>query len=279
MTASANPQTRSSALGRLLRRLTVEQWRAIDSECEAARSRELGQQFDWRPLVVLVVAAISLSLQEYFGHRGYFQELFPPAANDDWYQLKGFVWWSGWRFFGYVVLPVAAIWIMPGERVRDYFLGFRGFLRHLGLYGVLFILVLPMVVIAARTESFFLTYPFYKWANRSALDFWLWQALYGLQFLSLEFFFRGFLLYGLRYSMGSKAIFVMIVPYCMIHFGKPLPETLGAIGAGLILGTIAMRTKSIWGGVLIHCAVALTMDALAVGHCPQPQANLPCRSH
>ena len=35
----------------------------------------------------------------------------------------------------------------------------------------------------------------------------------------------------------------MIVPYCMIHYGKPLPETLGAIGAGLILGTLAMRTQ------------------------------------
>ncbi len=60
----------------------------------------------------------------------------------------------------------------------------------------------------------------------------------------------------------------MIVPYCMIHYGKPMPETLGAIGAGLILGTLAMRTKSIWGGVLIHIGVAMTMDVLALQGCP-----------
>jgi membrane protease YdiL (CAAX protease family) len=66
----------------------------------------------------------------------------------------------------------------------------------------------------------------------------------------------------------------------MIHFdGKPMPETLGAIGAGLILGTLAMRTKSIWGGVLIHMGVALTMDVFAVSQCPGADTGLPCKSH
>ena len=102
----------------------------------------------------------------------------------------------------------------------------------------------------------------------SWLDLFVWEALYAAQFLSLEIFFRGFILHGLRRALGANAIFVMIVPYCMIHFGKPMPETLGAIGAGLILGTLAMRTRSIWGGVLIHIGVAMTMDVLALRGCP-----------
>ena len=128
--------------------------------------------------------------------------------------------------------------------------------------------MLPAVIIASHTPSFRHTYPFYRLANRSGFDLWAWEALYAAQFVSLEFFFRGFILQGLRRALGSNAIFVMIVPYCMIHYGKPLPETLGAIGAGLILGTLAMRTKSIWGGVLIHIGVAMTMDVLALHGCP-----------
>ncbi len=63
----------------------------------------------------------------------------------------------------------------------------------------------------------------------------------------------------------------------MIHFyGKPFPETIGAIFAGIILGTLAMRTRSIWGGVLIHVGVAMTMDALALQHCPPAESGLPC---
>jgi membrane protease YdiL (CAAX protease family) len=92
----------------------------------------------------------------------------------------------------------------------------------------------------------------------------IWELSYGLQFLMLELFFRGFLIFALARVIGSLAIFVMIVPYAMIHFSKPLPECLGSIIAGLALGTVALRTGSIAGGVLVHCAVAWSMDLLAL---------------
>ena len=44
--------------------------------------------------------------------------------------------------------------------------------------------------------------------------------------------------------------------------------SIGAIFAGLLLGTLAMRTRSIWGGVLIHAGVAISMDVLALRGCP-----------
>ena len=40
------------------------------------------------------------------------------------------------------------------------------------------------------------------------------------------------------------SIVVMTVPYTMIHFGKPMPEAIGAIFAGLILGYMALRSRS-----------------------------------
>lgn len=48
------------------------------------------------------------------------------------------------------------------------------------------------------------------------------------------------------------------------EYHKPLPEAMGAIVAGVVLGWLALRTRSIWGGVLLHVAVALSMDALAL---------------
>jgi membrane protease YdiL (CAAX protease family) len=255
--------------------LTVDQWRAIDAE--TVREPSEAGTTSWKVLVILVVCAVSLTIQEYIGDRGAFERWFPPRGRTDaYFELKGFAWWSSWRVIGYVIMPLLTIVALRGERIRDYHFSLSGFTKHLWIYVLLFTLITPAVIIASTTPAFRHTYPFYRLANRSHFDLWTWETFYAAQFVSLEIFFRGFLLHGLRRVMGANAIFVMIVPYCMIHYGKPLPETLGAIGAGVILGTLAMRTKSIWGGVLIHIGVAVTMDVLALRGCPPFGSNRYC---
>ena len=295
----------------LLRRLLADTWRTIEAEREpddaastaaatplaaeasaaastdaapplaaeaSAAAAPAAAPFDFRPLVILVTVAVCLTLQEYIGEREFFRQQFPSLAAGGYGELRSYAWWSSWRFIGYVVIPSVVVLCLPGMRLGDTYVSLRQFRRHYRIYVVLFLLVLPFVIGAAQFRAFYYTYPFYKWANRSAFDFWTWEALYALQFVSLEFFFRGFILHGLRRRFGAGAIFVMIVPYCMIHYGKPMAETMGAIVAGLVLGTLAMRTRSIWGGAAIHIAVALTMDVLAVHQCPPPDAGMRCPS-
>jgi membrane protease YdiL (CAAX protease family) len=250
------------------------QWTAIDRETV----REPGEAgtFSYKVLLVLVMVAVALTVQEYIGDRSYFDRVLHKLASPKYFELQSFAWWSSWRVIGYVLLPSILIICLPNEHLRDYHVSLRGFWKHLWIYLVLFLCVLPAVLYASTTPAFRHTYPFYRLANRSQFDLWTWEGLYAAQFVSLEFFFRGFILNALRRRLGANAIFVMIVPYCMIHYGKPLPETLGAIGAGLILGTLAMRTKSIWGGVLIHIGVAITMDVLALHGCPPIGSNHYC---
>jgi membrane protease YdiL (CAAX protease family) len=50
----------------------------------------------------------------------------------------------------------------------------------------------------------------------------------------------------------------------MIHFAKPMPEEFAAIVAGLVLGYMALRSRSFVPGILLHVAVALTMDLLVL---------------
>ncbi len=240
-------------------------FRAIDEETVRAPA-EAGRA-TYKVLAVMLTCAVVLTLQEYIGGSDQYAHYFPYDGSKYW-ELKSFVWWSGWRVLGYVVIPAIVIVCLPGERLRDYNLSFQNFPKHFLLYLAMFLVFLPVVITASRTGSFRHTYPFYRMANRSQFDLWAWEGLYAAQFISLEFFFRGFLLQGLRRALGANAIFVMIVPYCMIHYGKPMPETFGAILAGLLLGTLAMRTRSIWGGVLIHIGVATTMDVMALHGCP-----------
>ncbi len=261
---------------RFFQRVVLDSWREADAEADTAGA----EQLDFRPIVILVTTAVVLTLARYFGGNSTFSEIFPydskVQTRAEW-DLLARAWWSGFRVLTYVVIPMLTIVLMPGERIRDYYISFRGFFRHLWIYAALYLIVLPFVLLVARQDQFLQTYPFYKYANQSVSHFLKWQVLYAAQFLSLEFFFRGYMLRGLGHKFGYGAIFVMVVPYCMIHYPKPLPETLGAIVAGAALGTLAMRTRSIWGGVLIHVGVALTMDVLAVSECPPP-GGPPCRS-
>ena len=141
----------------------------------------------------------------------------------------------------------------------------------------MFSLILPAVIEASTTTSFRHTYPFYRLANRSQLrSVDVGGALRRAVRRRSSSSSAASCSRACARALGANAIFVMIVPYCMIHYGKPLPETFGAIGAGVILGTLAMRTRSIWGGVLIHVGVAMTMDVLALRGCPPMGSDKYC---
>jgi hypothetical protein len=242
-------------------------WQEIHSDC-LAEGGVVRDRLDARPLVVLLVSAVSLLIIRFVSKEGPFRALFPAPApeiiRETYWELGSMAWWSAWSLTGYVLLPIIAIRFMPGERLRDYGFSWRGFRDHVRLYALLFLLVFPLAWLMSRTQAFQRIYPFYSLANRSVFDFVAWEALYAAQFLGLEFFFRGFMLHGTKRSLGVHAVWVMVIPYCMIHFGKTWTESLGAIVAGLVLGTISLRTNSIWGGVAIHVAIAITMDLLTL---------------
>jgi membrane protease YdiL (CAAX protease family) len=106
----------------------------------------------------------------------------------------------------------------------------------------------------------------YLQAGRSWTELLIWEGLYAGQFIAVEFFFRGFLVGGLGRYLGPAAIPVAVMPYTMLHFSKPWPEAYGALFAGFVLGWLAWKTRSIWGGVMLHCGIAVSMDLMALSH-------------
>jgi membrane protease YdiL (CAAX protease family) len=171
--------------------------------------------------------------------------------------------WSLGCFTFYFALPAIIVRRVLGHRLRDYGLSTENFFRHFWIYALLFVPVGCLVLVVASNPDFQQQYPFYK-NPQGLVDFAVWEFFYALQFFSLEFFFRGFMLHGAKDRLGRFAIFAMVVPYTMIHFRKPLYETIGAMIAGSALGVLSLRTRSILGGFMIHVAVAISMDVAAV---------------
>jgi hypothetical protein len=88
----------------------------------------------------------------------------------------------------------------------------------------------------------------------------MYEIPYGIDFISVEMFFRGFLIFAFYRYLGPYVVLPMIATYCVLHFGKPLTESISSVFGGYILGIIALNHKSIWGGVIIHMGIAWLME-------------------
>jgi hypothetical protein len=137
-------------------------------------------------------------------------------------------------------------------------------------YFIMLLMMIPVIMIASGTESFVRQYPMYKSsAVHTYFDISEWipvaiyELAYGLDFITVEFLFRGFLVIGMMSSLGRGAVLSMAVVYCTLHFGKPMGEAISSIFGGYILGVIAYETRSIWGGVIVHIGIAWMMELIA----------------
>jgi membrane protease YdiL (CAAX protease family) len=73
-----------------------------------------------------------------------------------------------------------------------------------------------------------------------------------LDLIGWEFFFRGFLLFGLMRVMGPTAVLAQAVPFALAHLGKPEAETITTIFGGALFGWLAWRTRSFLYPFLLH---------------------------
>jgi membrane protease YdiL (CAAX protease family) len=181
-------------------------------------------------------------------------------------RFNSLVYWGGILCFNYMVIPSLVIVFVLKEKLSEFGLQFKldkGFFTY---YLYFFLVALAVVYLASKTTAFQAKYPFLKIHSAAGLDakFFIWECVYVSMFFCLEFFFRGFMVKGLKNKFGLWSIFIMTVPYCMIHFGKPLAETIGAIFAGLALGYISYHGRGILAGFFMHVTVALSMDGMAL---------------
>ncbi|MBX2857199.1 MAG: CPBP family intramembrane metalloprotease [Cellvibrionaceae bacterium] len=180
------------------------------------------------------------------------------------FELLNYCWWTAWHVIGYVLLPFFIIKWRFKERFLDMGWRFNDTATHWRGYVLLISPILFFIFLVSFRDDFLRHYPFYDIAHRSWFDFLAWELLYLIQFICLEFFFRGFFINALRPAIGANAVWVMCVPYLMIHFPKLWLEATGAILFGLFLGILALQSRSIWGGFMVHAGIAVSMDLVSL---------------
>jgi uncharacterized protein len=266
----------------LFNRIFTTTWLQAETEAAGYRKSLQAERPDKKVIVICIVVCLSLIFIEYIAkYPGYrmirdlmnwlglpglshrFTTLLEHSSNS---QLNNLAYWVAILAVCYLLIPMAIIKLIFREKITDYGIRKGNLLKDYKLYLGMLTVMVPIIWFFSRTNGFQSRYPFYHLSSNEPLwpNFWIWQALYLFQFFCLEFFFRGFLVHGLKKRFGYYAVFIMTIPYCMIHFSKPMPETIAAIIAGIILGTLSLKSRTIWMGVIIHYSVALAMDLSAL---------------
>ena len=219
-------------------------------------------------LVVASTALLYLAALWMFGREGNFRRWF---AGHEWESqlapLYPFFYFSASCVVARSVLPVIT-GLFLGRRPADYGWRFHGTFKLAWVYLAAVIVVVPFVFYAATLPSFLHRYPLgspiIKGNEMAVEHFVIYQLAYAFVFISGESFWRGYILFGLSRELGYLALFFMVGPYVVTHYGKPMPETFGAIATGLFLGYLALQHRSFWLGVAAHWSIAMLMDVLAI---------------
>lgn len=252
-----------------MRAWLTKEWRRL---CDDLRENNGAPALDARTTAVFCISTVLLTIFYYYGKANYFRgsdiEAWVLGLGVPWVTRNAtmlpYVYWGLSSLVIRVLIPLAVIVWAFRESPADYGLTWKGQAKHVPTYAGLYLFMLPFLIWMAHVPSFQHAYPFWDDAPHSGTRFWVYEGFYALQFIGVEFFFRGFVLFALFRKFGYHALLIVAIPYVMIHFNKPIPETLGALVAGIVLGYLALRAKSCVLGIVLHTSIAVTMDVLAM---------------
>jgi membrane protease YdiL (CAAX protease family) len=208
------------------------------------------------------VSTVALIVSHHHGNTGSYRRAFGGLIGGQMGEVAPYLYWFGASVALYLLLPLFAAALTPGLKVRQTGIGLGDWRTGLAATAAVLLVFLPIVFVASRMPAFAGHYPLCSGARKAWSLFLVYELAYAAYFVAWEYMYRGYLLFSLEKSMGKMAVFAQMMPFAIIHFGKPEAETFGAIIAGIFLGLLALRTRSFWYGAIIHIAVAVTMDLL-----------------
>ncbi|MBK8807497.1 MAG: CPBP family intramembrane metalloprotease [Bacteroidales bacterium] len=172
-----------------------------------------------------------------------------------------------------ILIPCYIMYRVWDKKTDNNFYGFS--FKNLSIKTILSLLsiVVFLTLIASFSDDFQHQYPSYKekyglyFIENNILEKWqtvaIFEFCYLFDFISVELIFRGFLILALVKFLNKDTILPMVTLYVVLHFGKPLGETISSAFGGYILGVVAYYTRSIWLGIILHISLAFFMDFFA----------------
>jgi len=229
-------------------------------------SQEIGalkEMFQTKSGKILLSVPVLLTFYRYYGSTEFFDRaLLPFFQGNSSVSFSSILYFFLSSFFFLLVVPIFIIRVILKERLGDFGIGWGERRVGLAIIGVLFpIIAVIFLLPASRLPSFLSEYPLFHQAGERLSILIFYELFYGLYYLSWAFFFRGYMLFGTKDTLGqANSILIQTIPSTLMHIGKPDGEIWSSILAGLIFGAIALKTRSIFYVFLLHWLIGITLD-------------------
>ncbi len=163
------------------------------------------------------------------------------------------------------LVPLLSIKFILKGKLSDYGLTIGD--GKFGMFTVIgfFLFMLPFLWIVSASPDFARTYPQGgSEVSSSITTFLIYEFAVLIYMLGWEFLWRGYMLFGLREKFGYYSIFIQMIPFFILHRGKPELELFGSIIAGLAMGIQAWRSGSFIYSWILHFLVMFTIDSISI---------------
>ncbi len=219
---------------------------------------------DQKVVVIFLSSIILFTISWYFSNPKFFNEVFTfhKSFNTVLEDLASYAYWFLFDFILFLIIPFMIIKFLFKEKIINYGLLIENKKIGFSLMAVSILVFVPILFFISASENFSQYFPLMQSAKDDLLIFIIYEILLLLFLFSWEFIFRGFILFGLEKRFGLYAIFIQMIPFVILHNGKPFIETFASIIGGLFLGYLALRTKSILYGFIIHGVILVALDLL-----------------
>jgi uncharacterized protein len=216
--------------------------------------------------ITLLLITLIMLIVEYFGWQGPFRDFYYqyPVLRIGPLPFMAQVFTSASFFLFLFIIPAIFHYLVPIDKVNLSGLNIPKWREAFIDYFPLVAIMLPALWFVTQDPQFNQFYPLYRPTSLKMLL--VYEIVYLTQFISVEYFFRGFGLFRLERCFPGYGVAVMVLPYALIHIHKPFPEAIASIIAGLILGKLALKTGSVWPGVIVHGCIALSTDLFSLFH-------------
>ena len=219
---------------------------------------------DKKVISIFLSIAVLQTISFYYTSRRFFRaNLFESFQNYSDPYLIEYIYWFVGDFFTFFILGVLIIKFGFKEKLKDF--GFQlGDLKTGLSLSIIFLSVMIILVwFVSATPEFAEKYPHLTGAKSNWNILLIYEAGMLLYMFAWEFIWRGFMLFGLEKKFGYYSVLIQMIPFVILHNGKPFLETFGAIFGGIALGILALRTRSFYYCVIIHIGVMSSIDIIS----------------